>query len=251
MGRLTDRVVVRMLIAALACAVIFNTTQKAGAAEPKKPAAAPAPVEAPAEPGKKLVEEKPFVFEPRDRRDPFTFLKKVDVPVEPTVRPGDGSAPVITVDVLVIQQKKAEADAHYAAAEKAFLDIGKDGKAQEVIAKCDAGLKIFADLPNLNAVRELQEIRERLTDMRKAGDRVKVRHESEKRFREVHVRLTGVVARDRRSTAIVNGQPVFKGDVLAAAENYNVVVDDINADRVVFVTPEGFKTMVTLSEMAK
>jgi hypothetical protein len=245
----------RAALSGMACAVAFLIASGVQAAEPKGKgkgkAAAKAPEAPAAEPGKKLMEEKPFAFEPRDRRDPFSFLKKVDVPIDPGVRPDGTSPPPPVIDPLVIQQKKAEAEAHYATAEKAFLDIGKEGKPLEVMAKCDLGLKIFTDLPALSTVRDLQEIRERLVDMRKAAERMKTRHEAEKRFREVHLKVTGVVARERRSTAIVNGRTVFKGDVLAAADNYSVVIEDIQVDRVVFLTPEGFKTMQSLSEIAK
>ena len=199
---------------------------------------------------KRASDEKAWVFEPRGRRDPFTFAFKPAIASDvSTTTTTDPNRPP-QLDPALIRQKKAEAEARYMEAENLFMEIGKEGRAMEALAKCDEGLKVFTDTPNYGAIQEWQPVRARLENLRKASERMKQRHDAEKKFREVNIRLTGVVARDRHSQAIVNGKPVGKGDIVSASDNYDVSVDDINPDQVVFVTPDGFKVKLTW-EMSK
>ena len=246
MGNLTGFNTRQRLASAVLMALAFQAALSAG--QPPPPPAPPVAIEAPKEEAK-TVEDKPFVFEPRNRRDPFAFIKQVALPAEPpplgdTTNPGEAISSVI--DMEKIRQILAQAEVEYKEAESAFLDIAKDGKAQEVVSKCDKGLKLFADIPNPAAVPQLLGIREKLSDLRKAGDRIKQRQEADKRFRDVRLRLTGVVARDRGSRAIINGKILGKGEVLTAGENYNVVIEDIRSDRVVVISPEGYKMLLEI-----
>jgi hypothetical protein len=221
-----------------------------GEPPPPPPGAAEKPPEEKKPDEKRPSDEKPFVFESRGRRDPFTFaIKPTIIEATPNTQPGEVVGP--NLDPALIRQKKAEAEQKYVEAENIFMDIGKEGRAMEAIAKCDEGLKVFTDTPNYGAIAEWQPVRARLENLRKASERMKQRHDAEKKFREVNIRLTGVVARERKSQAIVNGKTVGKGDIVAASDNYDVSVDDIHPDQVVFVTPDGFKVKLTWTEMSK
>lgn len=237
-------------IAMASQAMVLLAVSCAYCGEPPPPAAEK-PAEEKAAEEKKPSDEKPWVFESRGRRDPFTFaLKPVIQDTIPGSQPG-GDATKPNLDIAVINQKRAEAEALYAEAENLFMNISSESRAMDAIAKCDAGLKVFSDTPNYGAIPEWQPVRARLENLRKASERVKQRHEAEKKFREVNIRLTGVVARERRSQAIVNGKTVGKGDIVAASDNYDVSVDEIQPDQVVFVTPDGFKVKLTWTEMSK
>lgn len=196
------------------------------------------------------MEAKPFRFDMGGRRDPFVFISEIPVIQDPTLtQTGDG-VKLAPLDQKIIEQIKAEAEAHYAEAERAFQEFSKEGKAQEAINKCDEGLKAFAQYPNAGAQEAWRDIRERLFDLRKAAERVRQRQEAKKKFDELNIRLTGIVARERNSQAIINSRTVRKGDVVAASEAYDVVVDEIRNDQVVFVF-QGFKMALNLSEGPK
>jgi len=200
---------------------------------------------------KKPSDEKAWVFESRNRRDPFTFALKPTI-VDDTGTSGTGDlSKTPQLDPKLIKLKQEQAEEMYRDAENLFMEIGRDGRAVETVTKCDAGLKIFTDIPNYGAIPEWQPVRAKLEALRKASERMKQRQDAEKKFKEINIRLTGVVARDRHSQAIVNGKSVGKGDIVAASDNYDVAVDDIHPDQVVFVTPDGFKVKLTWTEMSK
>jgi hypothetical protein len=217
---------------------------------------APPPVDptAPAKPAEKKPEDelspsmdaKPFRFDMGSRRDPFIFISEIPAELIPT-KDGDPTVKAPVLDKKVIEQVRAEAEAHYAEAERAF---SKEGKAQEAINKCDEGLKVFAQFPSAGAQDEWRDVRERLFDLRKAAERVRQRQEAKKKFDDLNIRLTGIVSRERNSQAIINSRTVRKGDVVAASEAYDVVVDEIRNDQVVFVF-QGFKMALNLSEGPK
>jgi len=94
------------------------------------------------------------------------------------------------------------------------------------------------------------QIREKLLELRRAGERVRQRQEAEKKFRDMNIRLTGVVARAHHSQAIVNGKIVGKGEAVAVSENNDVVVDEIQPDQVIFLF-QGYKMGLTLSDMPR
>ncbi|HYG74082.1 MAG TPA: hypothetical protein VEK08_03675 [Planctomycetota bacterium] len=239
----------------LAAVLLLCISGSVRAGEPVVPPPDPgtgAAAEPAAQPDKK---NDKWIFDPRGRRDPFTFsitpkigddsgstTPGVDKPTEPGK---------VDIDPKLIIAKQKEAENLYNEAEIGFLEVGQEGHAIEVIAKCDAGMKVFADTPNAGTVPEWQPVRNRLEALRKAAERMKMRQDSRKKFDESNMRLTGIVARDRGSRAIVNGERVGKGDLVTSGENYVVSVDDIQQDQVILVTPESFKVKLTWSEIAK
>lgn len=232
----------------LSCVMSFG-----GEAPPPVPGANPP---APGTPEKKpeddlsaSMDAKPFRFEMGGRRDPFIFISEIPAELIPE-KGGDPTNKVVILDKKVIEQVRAEAEAHYAEAERAFQEFSKEGKAQEAINKCDEGLKVFAQFPSAGAQDEWRDVRERLFDLRKAAERVRQRQDAKKKFDELNIRLTGIVSRERNSQAIINSRTVRKGDVVAASEAYDVVVDEIRNDQVVFVF-QGFKMALNLSEGPK
>jgi len=111
-----------------------------------------------------------------------------------------------------------------------------DGNVLSTIHNCDKGIDVFKKTTDIGTYRELLEIRERLTDLRRAGERLKSREDAEAEFERIGVRLTGVVAREKHSQAIVNGKTVSKGDIVSANnESVDIVVDDIRPDQVIFL----------------
>lgn len=241
------------LAGALALCLSSVATFAAEVPAPGKAPAAPAGAEPEKKPDTELpaaLEGKPFKFEMGTRRDPFVYISEVP-DISGPVTPGPQGGPAIgPIDKKIIEQVKAEAEAHYAEAYRAFQEFSKEGKAQEAINKCDEGLKLFAPFSYAGSVDEWREIRENLFDLRKAADKVRQRQEAKKKFDELNIRLTGIVSRERNSQAIVNSKTVRKGDVVAASDAYDVVVDEIRNDQVVFVF-QGFKMALNLSEGPK
>jgi len=215
---------------------------------PPVPPAVPDPVAAAAE-----KKDDKFVYDSRGRRDPFSFSLKPNIKDDPVPGSLDKTDPTQKPDIdpKLILQKQQEAEGFYAKAEAAFLEVGLDGHPVEVLTICDSGMKVFADTPNAGAIPEWQSVRGRLDMLRKAAERMKQRQDSRKKFEETNIRLTGIVARDRGSRAIVNGERVGKGDIVSAGDSYVVSIDDIQPDQVILVTPDGFKVKLTWSEIAK
>jgi hypothetical protein len=197
--------------------------------------------------------QKPFKFEMRERRDPFVFIAKTpnfEKPVDKGTTPGGDIPGIQGPSQETIAKVKAETEAIYAEAEQIFLEFSKEGKAAEVIAKCDEALKIFGQYPGASGVEQWQGIREKLFDLRKAAERIRLRQDAKRKFEELNIRLTGIVAKERNSQAIVNSRTVRKGDVVAASDSSDVVVDEIRSDQVVFVF-QGFKMALNLSDGPK
>ena len=209
-----------------------------------EPAATPPPEE------KKTVDEPPWRFDPADRRDPFTFTKAIAAvdPVNPTP---DGTGTASGRPVLrphEVEAKKKEAEGFYQEAERLLMD---SDPAQAVL-RCDRGLEVFKDISNIADYRELQEVREKLFRMRKAADRMRQRQDAEREFARLNIRVTGVIARDKRSQAIVNAAIVSKGDLVQTSGESSdvVVVEDILPEQVIFVF-RGYRMMLTLSEIGR
>ncbi|HEY3319641.1 MAG TPA: hypothetical protein VGP72_04105 [Planctomycetota bacterium] len=200
---------------------------------------------------KSVAEEKPWKFESNNRRDPFSFRnppteieKTAEVPGTPGVPVGPkGPSPED------IAKKREQAEKLYAVAEAAFLEISREPqRVVEALGKCDEGLKVFADEPTAGSVPEWQAVRGKLESLRKAADILKRRQDAEKKFRDSNLRLTGVVAREKRSQIIVNGKALGRGGVLKVADNYEVSVDEIRPESVIFMTPEGFKMQLEMTK---
>jgi len=148
------------------------------------------------------------------------------------------------MDPAQIAMKKMEAMTHYNLAEQSLLEMN----AADSMVHCDKGLEVFKDVP-MKDYKELQEVRDMLMRMRKAAERIKQRQDAERDFTMMNIKLTGVVAREKNSQAIVNAKVVTKGDVVPSAnEGVDVVVADILPQQVVFVF-RGYKMMLTLSEI--
>lgn len=227
-------------LCALVCAGLLAAAVHAG--EPVPPPPAPAPQ---AEPEKKPQPvEEAFRFDKGERRDPFTFAKGAAIRPGPGPDPEPGPPPINPAE---IQAKKAEAEQHYAAAEEDMLD----SKSVEAVQKCDKGLEVFKDIPNIATYKELQDIRERLFRLRKAAERIRTRQEAERDFGALAIRVTGVVARERNSHAIVNAKVVSKGELVPTTQDGpDIVVDEILPQQVVFLF-RGFRMMLTVSESSR
>jgi len=216
-----------------------------GGEAPKAPEAAP-------EPDKKSVVEDNYLVVPGDRRDPFTYTKVVPKLAQENpnsaIANNNTNEPTIDqrLDPAQIAAKKAEAMSFYNQAEGALMDMN----AVDAMNKCDAGLLVFKDL-QMNYYKELQDVRDVLLRLRKASERVKQRQDAERDFNLMNIHLTGVVARERNSEAIVNAKIVGKGDVVPSnTEGVDVVVADIQPQQVVFIF-RGYKMMLTLSEIGR
>jgi len=177
--------------------------------EPEKPVAGQVPAEEP-----------PWIYEDDGRRDPFTFMKPIVIKTDrPDVTPREQ-----------LQEKRLEAERNYHIAANAFMS----GNPKAAVAACDAGLEAFRDI-RTDEVPELQEMRERLFRLRKASERQRNRQDAEEAFDKLNLRLTGVVARERDSKAIINGKLAERGDLINPADHSEgALVDDIQPGRVIF-----------------
>jgi hypothetical protein len=200
-------------------------------ANPAPPVPAP-PAATPAEDA-----EDKWEFSDDGRRDMFTFSKVKKAPVKVVVDetnpsntdPKKGSPSLAPEE---IDSKRREAQKQYEAAEVAMLE----GSAKMSVDRCDDGLNVFREVENISQYRELQEVRERLYRLRKAASRVRDRNDADAEFTGLGLRITGIVSRERKSQAIVNGRVVNKGDVISAsAEGAEVVVDEIRPDQIIFL----------------
>jgi len=218
----------------------------------------PAPAGVPADPAKTAendaalaAEEPVFNFDPQDRRDPFTFTKVV-APTQiistndPSTSTESGPKKVMRADE--VEAKRREAEAQYVRGERNLMDT----EATKAVADCDRGLEVFKDIPNIGDYRDLQDVRERLFRLRKASERMRMRQDAEREFVRLNLKVTGIVARDRNSQAIINATIVNKGDLVATVGDSNdvVVVENILPDQIVFLF-RGYKIAQTFSEYAK
>jgi hypothetical protein len=211
------------------------------AAQPQPKEAAQPPKPEPAAP-LKIEEEVRFVLDDKGRRDPFTFMAKVRVAPPPR----DGQPPPPGPVEGIVKTKQASEKA-YADAEKAFLGIARGVNPLDVITHCDEGLVKLREVADIAKWHDLIELRERLFDLRRAADRLRVREEVTGNFEKLGIRLTGVVVRGRHSLALVNGKPVGIGEVVRIDDSNEILVDDIRSDQVIFVY-QGFKMAKKLTE---
>jgi hypothetical protein len=212
---------------------------RAGAADkpPEKP-----PEKAPeaAPPAPTFADEPAFLYEDGGRRDPFTFLKVV------APAPGTPGAPGDTGPMVqsVIEEIKATAERNYVQAEQLMMS----GNPREAVTLCDKGLDAFREIKNVEDVPALQDLRERLFRLRKAAERLRNRADAELAFKNMNLRVSGVVARERDSRAIVNNKVVGKGDLILASDNSEgAIVDDIVPGRVI-VRFRGYKMVLDVSQ---
>ena len=201
-----------------------------------------------AEPEKKPVIEDVWTFDPADRRDPFSFTRAVVVvEKENDLGPGGSGQGRQGLSRNEVEAKKREAEAAYTEGERALMA----SDAPDAVSKCDRGLDVFKDVPNIADYRDLQEVQSRLLRLRKAADRLRQRQDAEREFTRLNIRVTGVVARDKRSQAIVNASIVSKGDLVTTGDSTDVViVEDILPEQVIFLF-RGYKMMLTLSDTSR
>lgn len=209
------------------------------------------PAEKPDDTGKAVADDPVFIFDPGDRRDPFTFVKASVIESYTVADPTRGDSGGAGKPVLrphEVEAKKKEAEAIYFDAEGALGDADAVG----ALSRCDKGLEVFKDIPNIGEYPQLQSVRENLFRLRKAADRMRQRQEAEREFSRLNIRVTGVVAREKNSQAIINNVIVAKGDVVATAGESSdaVLVEDILPERIVFLF-RGYKMTITLSEIGR
>lgn len=123
----------------------------------------------------------------------------------------------------------------------------REARTAEVISACDKGLEALKDIASIAKFPDLLQSREKLLDLRRAGEQVRLRLQAEKKFGDLNLRLTGVVARERHSQAIVNGKIVGKGEVVSLGDNNDVVVDEIRPDQVIFLF-QGYRMALALTD---
>jgi len=197
-------------------------------------------------------EEPAFNFDPQDRRDPFTFTKVV----APTAKVSSGNEPGATSDggpkkvmrADEVEAKRREAETFYLKGERNLMET----ESAKAVADCDRGLEVFKEIPNIGDYRDLQDVRERLFRLRKASDRMRLRQDAEREFLRLNIKVTGIVARERNSQAIINASIVNKGDLVATVGDSNdvVVIENILPDQIVFLF-RGYRIAQTFSEYAK
>jgi hypothetical protein len=179
-------------------------------------------------------EERPFVF--RDEgRDPFCFWGREQLPT----REGGAPAPVD-------EERIKEAKDNYQAAEARMLSR----RFAEAVQHCDDGVtKLNAVSAAKRAEAKTDELYERFFRLRRAADRLQKRMDAEKAFKSLNLKVTGVVAREHRSMAIINNQTVGKGGLIKTETSKKgaVYVDDIRPNRVV-LRFSGFRMELPMEE---
>jgi hypothetical protein len=162
-----------------------------------------------------------YEFTPGDRRDPFTFMRGV------TLEDKTLAIPSITVDVEKIHD---QAGALY---DQAYADMA-EMNAAEVKRHCDAALKLLSNVPQVPMVRKVEELRQNITGLNKAAEKLHQRREAQKAFDEMRLSVTGVVTRGTSAHAIINGKILRAGEGLESADG-PVVVESIAEDKVILL----------------
>jgi hypothetical protein len=147
-----------------------------------------------------------------ERRDPFTFAPRVLN--EPPPPP-----PVPSPLVQDLSRQVMEAESGLLALEP-----------RKALATCDAALKAARE-----TVAENTENAQRLACIRKAAEQMLRRQQAEAAFAALEIRISGAVCHGKKSVAIINGNRVSQGDVVAVSEAESLVAEEIGADRITFV----------------
>jgi hypothetical protein len=165
-------------------------------------------------------EEEKFVF-PTDRplRDPFTFAMLQDQEPGPHPFPRPHPVPPDTARSLDDLANRAES---------ALADREID----KALTHCADGFAILRelrvdDLPALIAVS-----RERLMRIHTAAARIRQRAKVEELFSKQTITVSGIVAGDRKSHALINGSLAAAGQVVQTKEGDAVVVESIRHNEV-------------------
>jgi hypothetical protein len=160
--------------------------------------------------------------EKESQRDPFTFVlvPGEDKKPAPKPRPVDSSARIVK-DARDACQR----------AEREF----KDGDFKAAVKSCDSGLKMVKRLDHESFVLERDDVRERLLRLREAAKRLQERKLAEQDFRQLKLKVTGVVYRKAgKSMAIVNRKLVEEGArIWDSAKEESVTVEEILPGRLI------------------
>ena len=194
-------------------------------------------------------DDPPVHIEQRDRRDPFTFTKQIEVVATPdlkNIRTERG--PNLPPEQVEEKRKAAEELCHQA--ESSLMTMN----AQQSLADCDKGLEVFKNVPNIAdpQLTGLQVLHENLLRVRKAAQQVLAREQANVDFSRLNLRITGIVARQKRPQAIINGEIVDKGAIIGTSKDNKdaVVVEDILPEQVIFLF-HGYEMSLSLSEIER
>ena len=161
-----------------------------------------------------------FVYEPRNRRDPFVFTREVVFVDEAPARrpmPGidtTGKTPVEVEKGLTKEQLEAIVFKAMSSVREAETLMENNAYANAIKA-CDDGLR---ELEKGKEDARIAEIRERLLRLRKAADRLRLRREAEIDFKGKDLQVTGIVARERKPQVLINNHVLTKGSTIPGTE---------------------------------
>jgi hypothetical protein len=164
------------------------------------------------------VREPAFDFKELGRRDPFCFAR--------APKPDDGDMPrrVVTVD----PQDLTRLAGSYLKAEQEFLD----GDYTAASRDCGAALAAIGTL-SPKAALVLEHLNQELTRLDRACTRQIERIRAERDFETMAIKVSGVVARDRHSVAVVNAQVMQQGDCVSSGAEI-VSLEEVRPECVVF-----------------
>ncbi len=170
-------------------------------------------------------EAEPWKFVDDGMRDPFTFIrvKEAEVKIE-TVESVTPKDPRIRIEQEA-REKLAKAETQF-----------KSAQYKSAITNCDEGLESISKLEKDVRLPEvsIQEIREKLYSLRTAAERLYNRKIAEQAFKQLNIKVTGVVAKNRNSLAIVNSRVVTRGDLIESTDQSGgAIVDEILPGRVI------------------
>ncbi|GMV79235.1 MAG: hypothetical protein AMXMBFR7_04190 [Planctomycetota bacterium] len=187
------------------------------------------------------IKEEQFKFDIKGRRDPFTFAK-VDTVVKPVPTPGETPG---VADANELNKIREAAKRSFDQAEQALMSANS----RNAMALADQGLEAInkAKVP-LTEWPELQELQEKLFRLRLAAERLFNREEAEVAFKNLNITVTGVVAKDRSSRAIVNSHVVGRGDLVETGDESSVVIVDQILPGKVIVRFRGFRMKLDVAQ---
>lgn len=245
---------IRALILAAMLAVPVGAGALAGEEQPippppPPPAANPGQPGQPAPaPGEKTTVANPlddnWVIDPNGRRDPFTFTKalanlKDDIgPVDP-LAPPPGELPREERE-----KKRNNAELAVNQAEGLLMELD----AANALAQCDKGMEEFKGVEDIARYPELEVVKGRLLRARKASDQMRSRQTAERDFGAMNIKIQGVSINKKSPMAIINSKTVKKGETVSVSgDNTDVMVDEIQPERVVFLF-RGYRMTLLVAE---
>ena len=180
-----------------------------------------------------------FVIVPGERRDPFTFRRKIETPTT-------GCYPVlppVVIDDFNRAATRLKLSQVYDRAENAFMN----SQLNEAMLACDEGLGVIQGIPQ-NHRDGFGDEQNSILRLRAAVNHQLVRDEAQRQFDALNISLTGVVARTGLSQAIVNSRVVTRGEIVSL-ENapQNVLVLEIRQNEVIFLY-RGFRMNVPIKD---